>query len=165
MFNKMREFLDGFGTRNIFEDQVLVELSQQARDLIEGLIERYIESQVYQAVVENVACEQAAKMIAMKAATDNAGDLIDELQLIMNNARQAAITQELSEIIGSAGSNNWERISNATPIVQYYKVRLRTAPLLNRMLAKEFQYGDMGFMPLRDILLTDIEDTLNGPFG
>jgi len=75
-----------------------------ARDLIEGLIERYIESQVYQAVVENVACEQAAKMIAMKAATDNAGDLIDELQLIMNNARQAAITQELSEIIGGAAA-------------------------------------------------------------
>jgi F-type H+-transporting ATPase subunit gamma len=76
----------------------------EARDLVGGLIERYIESQVYQAVVENVACEQAAKMIAMKAATDNAGDLIDELHLIMNNARQAAITQELSEIIGGAAA-------------------------------------------------------------
>lgn len=75
-----------------------------ARDLIEELITRFIESQVYQAVVENVACEQAAKMVAMKAATDNAGDLIDELQLIMNNARQAAITQELSEIIGGAAA-------------------------------------------------------------
>jgi F-type H+-transporting ATPase subunit gamma len=75
-----------------------------ARQLIEGLIARYLESQVYQAVVENVACEQAAKMIAMKSATDNAGDLIDELQLIMNNARQAAITQELSEIVGGAAA-------------------------------------------------------------
>jgi F-type H+-transporting ATPase subunit gamma len=59
---------------------------------------------VYQGVVENVACEQAAKMIAMKSATDNAGDLIDELQLIMNNARQAAITQELSEIVSGAAA-------------------------------------------------------------
>jgi F-type H+-transporting ATPase subunit gamma len=76
----------------------------EAVNLIDGLITRFIESQVYQAVVENVACEQAAKMIAMKAATDNAGDLIEELQLIMNNARQAAITQELSEIIGGAAA-------------------------------------------------------------
>jgi F-type H+-transporting ATPase subunit gamma len=76
----------------------------EARDLLEGLITRYIESQVYQAVVENVACEQAAKMIAMKSATDNAGDLVDELQLIMNNARQAAITQELSEIVSGAAA-------------------------------------------------------------
>ncbi len=76
----------------------------EARDLIEGLVTRFIESQVYQAVVENVACEQAAKMIAMKSATDNAGDLIDELELIMNNARQAAITQELSEIVGGAAA-------------------------------------------------------------
>lgn len=75
-----------------------------ARELIEGLIQRFIESQVYQAVVENVACEQAAKMIAMKSATDNAGDLIDELQLIMNNARQSAITRELSEIVGGAAA-------------------------------------------------------------
>ena len=76
----------------------------EARDLIEGLVTRFIESQVYQAVVENVACEQAAKMIAMKSATDNAGDLIDELELIMNNARQAAITQELAEIVGGAAA-------------------------------------------------------------
>ena len=75
-----------------------------ARQLIEGLITRFLESQVYQAVVENVACEQAAKMIAMKSATDNAGDLIDELQLIMNNARQASITQELSEIVSGAAA-------------------------------------------------------------
>ena len=57
-----------------------------------------------QAVVENVACEQAAKMIAMKSATDNAGELIDELELIMNNARQAAITQEISEIVSGAAA-------------------------------------------------------------
>jgi F-type H+-transporting ATPase subunit gamma len=76
----------------------------EARQLIEGLVTRFIESQVYQGVVENVACEQAAKMIAMKSATDNAGDLIDELQLIMNNARQAAITQELSEIVSGAAA-------------------------------------------------------------
>lgn len=75
-----------------------------ARELIEGLLTRFLESQVYQAVVENVACEQAAKMIAMKNATDNAGDLIDELELIMNNARQAAITQELSEIVSGAAA-------------------------------------------------------------
>lgn len=75
-----------------------------ARQLIEGLVTRFIESQVYQSVVENVACEQAAKMIAMKSATENAGDLVDELELIMNNARQAAITQELSEIVGGAAA-------------------------------------------------------------
>ncbi|MDC6451009.1 F0F1 ATP synthase subunit gamma [Pseudomonadales bacterium] len=75
-----------------------------ARQLIEGLVTRFIESQVYQAVVENGACEQAAKMIAMKNATDNAGDMVDELQLIMNNARQAAITQELSEIVSGAAA-------------------------------------------------------------
>jgi F-type H+-transporting ATPase subunit gamma len=76
----------------------------EARDLLEGLLTRYIESQVYQAVVENAACEQAARMLAMKSATDNAGDLIDELQLIYNKARQAAITQELSEIVSGAAA-------------------------------------------------------------
>ena len=75
-----------------------------ARQLIEGLVTRFIESQVYQAVVENVACEQAAKMVAMKSATENAGELIDELELVMNNARQAAITQELAEIVGGAAA-------------------------------------------------------------
>ncbi len=75
-----------------------------AKQLIEGLLTRFIEAQVYQAVVENVACEQAAKMIAMKSATENAGDLIDELALVMNNARQAAITQELAEIVGGAAA-------------------------------------------------------------
>tara|TARA_R110000824_G_scaffold336_4_gene1987 strand:- start:41608 stop:42468 length:861 start_codon:yes stop_codon:yes gene_type:complete len=75
-----------------------------ARELLDGLLTRYIESQVYQAVVENNACEQAARMIAMKSATDNAGEIIDELQLIYNKARQAAITQELSEIVGGAAA-------------------------------------------------------------
>jgi F-type H+-transporting ATPase subunit gamma len=75
-----------------------------AQDLLDGLLTRYIESQVYQGVVENNACEQAARMIAMKNATDNAGELIDELQLIYNKARQAAITQELSEIVGGAAA-------------------------------------------------------------
>ena len=75
-----------------------------ARELLEGLLTRYIESQVYQAVVENGACEQAARMLAMKNATENAGDLIDDLQLIYNKARQAAITQELSEIVSGAAA-------------------------------------------------------------
>ncbi len=75
-----------------------------AQALLDGLLVRYIESQVYQAVVENGACEQAARMIAMKSATDNAGDLIHELQLAYNKARQAAITQELSEIVGGAAA-------------------------------------------------------------
>ncbi len=71
--------------------------------ILEALLTRYIETQVYQGAVENAASEQAARMVAMKAATDNAGNLIDELQLIYNKARQAAITQEISEIVsGSA---------------------------------------------------------------
>lgn len=75
-----------------------------AHSLLDGLMMRYIESQVYQAVVENGACEQAARMIAMKSATDNAGDLIGDLQLAYNKARQAAITQELSEIVSGAAA-------------------------------------------------------------
>ncbi|SMF17733.1 ATP synthase F1 subcomplex gamma subunit [Alteromonadaceae bacterium Bs31] len=75
-----------------------------ARELLDGLMVRYIESQVYQAVVENGACEQAARMVAMKSATENAGELIDGLQLVYNKARQAAITQELSEIVGGAAA-------------------------------------------------------------
>ena len=75
-----------------------------AQELLDGLLTRYVESQVYQAVVENGACEQASRMVAMKSATDNAGDLIDELQLIYNKARQAAITQELSEIVSGAAA-------------------------------------------------------------
>ncbi len=75
-----------------------------AKELLDALLERYIELQAYQAVVENIACEQAAKMIAMKNATDNAGDLIKEFQLAYNKARQAAITQELAEIVGGAAA-------------------------------------------------------------
>ena len=73
-------------------------------DLLDYILMRYIESQVYRAVVENVACEMAAKMVAMKSATDNAGELIDELELDYNKARQAAITQEISEIVGGAAA-------------------------------------------------------------
>ena len=72
--------------------------------LLDQLLVRYVESQVYQGVVENLACEQAARMIAMKAATDNAGELIDDLQLVFNKARQAAITQELGEIVAGAAA-------------------------------------------------------------
>lgn len=75
-----------------------------AKELLEALLTRYIESQVYQGVVENGACEQAARMLAMKNATDNAGELIDDLQLIYNKARQSAITQELSEIVSGAAA-------------------------------------------------------------
>ncbi|GGJ94815.1 F0F1 ATP synthase subunit gamma [Pseudomonas matsuisoli] len=75
-----------------------------AKQLLDGLLVRYVESQVYQAVVENNAAEQAARMIAMKNATDNAGEIISELQLIYNKARQAAITQEISEIVGGAAA-------------------------------------------------------------
>jgi F-type H+-transporting ATPase subunit gamma len=75
-----------------------------AKPVMNALLTRYIESLVYQGVVENIACEQAARMVAMKAATDNAGDLINELQLVYNKARQAAITQEISEIVGGAAA-------------------------------------------------------------
>lgn len=75
-----------------------------AKDVLDQLLSRYIESLVYQDVIENIACEQAARMVAMKSASDNAGTLIDELQLIYNKARQAAITQELSEIVAGAAA-------------------------------------------------------------
>ncbi len=75
-----------------------------AKELLDGLLLRFIESQVYQAVVENGACEQAARMLAMKNATENAGEIIDNLQMIYNRARQAAITQEISEIVGGAAA-------------------------------------------------------------
>lgn len=75
-----------------------------SKTVLDQLLARYIESLVYQAVVENGACEQAARMVAMKSASDNAGDLIDELQLVYNKARQAAITQEISEIVGGAAA-------------------------------------------------------------
>jgi F-type H+-transporting ATPase subunit gamma len=72
--------------------------------ILDKLLDRYVESQVYQGVVENAASEQAARMVAMKAATDNAGSLMDDLKLVYNKARQAAITQELSEIVGGAAA-------------------------------------------------------------
>ena len=75
-----------------------------AKEVLDRVFVRYIESLVYQAVMENGASEQAARMVAMKAATDNAGTLIDELQLAYNKARQAAITQEISEIVGGAAA-------------------------------------------------------------
>lgn len=76
----------------------------EPKALLDTLLKRYVESQVYQGVVENLACEQAARMVAMKAATDNAGNLIDDLQLVYNKARQTAITQELSEIVSGAAA-------------------------------------------------------------
>ena len=75
-----------------------------AEALLDTVLVRYIEADVYQAVLENLASEHAARMIAMKNATDNAGDLIDELTLIFNKARQAAITQEISEIVAGAAA-------------------------------------------------------------
>ena len=75
-----------------------------SKEVLDGLLVRYVESLVYQSVVENAACEQSARMVAMKSASDNAGSLIDELQLIYNKARQAAITQEISEIVGGAAA-------------------------------------------------------------
>lgn len=76
----------------------------EAADLLDDLLMRYIESQVYRGAVENFACEMAAKMVAMKSATDNAGEIIEKLQLDYNKARQAAITQEISEIVGGAAA-------------------------------------------------------------
>ncbi|MDN5869266.1 MAG: F0F1 ATP synthase subunit gamma [Nitrococcus sp.] len=75
-----------------------------AREVLEHVLTRYVEALVYHGVVENIACEQAARMVAMKAASDNAGNLIDELQLAYNKARQAAITKELSEIVAGAAA-------------------------------------------------------------
>ncbi|MGB5631015.1 MAG: F0F1 ATP synthase subunit gamma [Woeseiaceae bacterium] len=76
----------------------------EASELLDNVLMRYIESQVYRGAVENFACEMAAKMVAMKSATDNAGDIIEGLQLEYNKARQAAITQEISEIVGGAAA-------------------------------------------------------------
>jgi F-type H+-transporting ATPase subunit gamma len=75
-----------------------------AKGLLDALLNRYVEVELYQGVVENIACEQAAKMMAMKSATDNASELIKEFQLAYNKARQAAITQELAEIVGGASA-------------------------------------------------------------
>lgn len=73
-----------------------------ARELLDTLLSRYVESQVYRGVIENIACEQAARMVAMKSATDNAAELINDLQLVYHKARQAAITRELTEIVAGA---------------------------------------------------------------
>ncbi|MFV2032018.1 MAG: F0F1 ATP synthase subunit gamma [Gammaproteobacteria bacterium] len=75
-----------------------------SKEVLDNVLDRYIESLVYQAVVENVACEMAARMLAMKNATDNAGEMISDLQLIYNRERQASITQEISEIVGGAAA-------------------------------------------------------------
>ena len=76
----------------------------ESKELLDVLLDRYIESQVYQAMVENKSCEQAARMVAMKSASDNAGELINELQLAYNKARQASITRELAEIVAGAAA-------------------------------------------------------------
>ena len=75
-----------------------------AATVIDDLLQRYVEAQVYQAVAENMASEQSARMVAMKAATDNAGSVINELKLVYNKTRQAAITKELSEIVAGAAA-------------------------------------------------------------
>ena len=75
-----------------------------AAELLDAVLQRYVESQVYQAVIENAASEQSARMVAMKAATDNAGKIINDLQLQYNKARQASITKELAEIVGGAAA-------------------------------------------------------------
>lgn len=95
-----------------FDDEVAMSFSHSwdyiyepdTKTLIDGLLVRYIESIVYQSVIENIASEQSARMVAMKAATDNAGNLIKELQLVYNKLRQAAITREISEIVGGAAA-------------------------------------------------------------
>jgi F-type H+-transporting ATPase subunit gamma len=92
---------DGDGPKGPVWDYIY---EPDARVVLDSLLLRYIESLVYQAVVENGACEQAARMVAMKSASDNAGGLIDELQLVYNKARQAAITQEISEIVSGAAA-------------------------------------------------------------
>jgi F-type H+-transporting ATPase subunit gamma len=75
-----------------------------AKEVLDGLLTRYIEALIYQAVVENMASEQSARMVAMKAASDNAASIIDELTLVLNKTRQAAITTELAEIVGGAAA-------------------------------------------------------------
>jgi F-type H+-transporting ATPase subunit gamma len=76
----------------------------EAEVALSALLVRYIEALVYQGLVENIACEQSSRMVAMKSATDNAGDMVDELEMIYNKARQAAITQEISEIVSGASA-------------------------------------------------------------
>jgi len=75
-----------------------------SKEVLDGLLMRFVESQVYQGLVENIACEMSARMIAMKSATDNASDIISDLETVYNKARQAAITQEISEIVAGASA-------------------------------------------------------------
>lgn len=107
------EKLDGFFASDIQGKDQSQHLSDRNWDyiyepnvkvLFDQLVQRYIESVIYQAVLENHACEQAARMLAMKSATDNASDLISELEMLYNKTRQAAITQEISEIVGGAAA-------------------------------------------------------------
>lgn len=88
--------------KKVYSWDYIYEPSPEA--LLEELVMRFVDSRAYQALVENIACEQAARMVAMKSATDNAGDMIKELQLVYNKARQASITQELAEIVGGASA-------------------------------------------------------------
>jgi F-type H+-transporting ATPase subunit gamma len=76
----------------------------EPKDVIDALLERYIEAVVYHTVIENGACEMAAKMVAMKNASENAGRIVNELQIAYNKARQAAITQEIAEIVAGAAA-------------------------------------------------------------
>jgi F-type H+-transporting ATPase subunit gamma len=95
--------MDAVGTENLqYHWDYIYE--PDSKSLVDILLKRYMESQVYQSVVENTACEQAARMVAMKNASENAGELIAELQLVYNKVRQAAITQELAEIIAGASA-------------------------------------------------------------
>ena len=92
-------------TPSIGEDQSWDYIYEpDAKEVLDGLLTRYIEALIYQAVVENMASEQSARMVAMKAASDNAADIIDELTLVLNKTRQAAITKELAEIVGGAAA-------------------------------------------------------------
>ena len=88
----------------LFDEALIRPHEPSSKEILDRLLKRYIETQIYQAVIENNACEQAAKMIAMKNASENAEEIINDLQLLYNNARQASITQELSEIVGGAAA-------------------------------------------------------------
>ncbi|MDT0495948.1 F0F1 ATP synthase subunit gamma [Algiphilus sp. W345] len=90
-------------TENLLENWDYI-YEPESSELLDTVLQRYVESQVYQGVIENVACEQSARMVAMKAATDNAGKIISQLELAYNKARQASITKELAEIVGGAAA-------------------------------------------------------------
>ncbi len=97
-----KEELDGFSLHKNTTWDYLYE--PDTKKVLDGLMMRYVESTVYQALMENIASEQASRMVAMKAATDNAGELIKSLQLVYNKLRQAAITREIAEIVGGAAA-------------------------------------------------------------